>query len=87
MAAYAGGAGTITLLDFASELGNINMTSVLFDTGTLSILNAGTTYAGSTLSWDEATLAVQLNVIPESGTYALIGGMLALGYVMVRRRR
>ena len=87
MAAYAGGAGTITLLDFASELGSINMTSVLFDTGTLSILNAGTTYAGSTLSWDEATLAVQLNVIPESGTYALIGGMLALGYVMVRRRR
>ncbi len=87
MAAYTGGAGTITLLDFDTNNGSIYMTSTLFDTGTLSILNAGTTYAGSTLSWDEATFAVQLNVIPEPGTYALIGGMLALGSVMVRRRR
>ena len=30
---------------------------------------------------------VVLNVIPEPGTYALIGGFLALGYVMLRRRR
>lgn len=29
---------------------------------------------------------VVLNVIPEPGTYALIGGLLALSYVMVRRR-
>jgi hypothetical protein len=27
-----------------------------------------------------------LTVVPEPGTYALIGGILALGYVMVRRR-
>jgi hypothetical protein len=26
-------------------------------------------------------------IIPEPGTYALLGGLLALGYVMVRRRR
>jgi hypothetical protein len=30
---------------------------------------------------------VTLNVVPEPGTYALLGGFLALGYVMVRRRR
>jgi hypothetical protein len=29
---------------------------------------------------------VVLNVIPEPGTYALLGGLLALTYVMVRRR-
>jgi hypothetical protein len=31
--------------------------------------------------------AMQLRAIPEPGTYALIGGLLSLGYVMVRRRR
>lgn len=30
--------------------------------------------------------AYQIRDIPEPGTYALIGGLLALGYVMVRRR-
>ena len=31
--------------------------------------------------------SLQLVVVPEPGTYALIGGLLALGYVMLRRRR
>ena len=31
--------------------------------------------------------SLQLVVIPEPGTFALIGGFLALGFVMVRRRR
>jgi hypothetical protein len=30
---------------------------------------------------------ITLTAIPEPGTYALLGGLLALGYVMVRRRR
>jgi hypothetical protein len=36
---------------------------------------------------DGSADTLSLTIIPEPGTYALIGGMLALGYVMVRRRR
>ena len=88
MADYTGGAGTITLLDFATNNGNlVDMTSALFDTGTRSVLNAGTTYAGSTLSWNESLLAVELNItaVPEPSSAALLGlGGLAL---ILRRRK
>jgi hypothetical protein len=30
---------------------------------------------------------MQLRAVPEPGTYALIGGLLALSHVMLRRRR
>ena len=56
-----------------------------------------TTLAGSTFDGVDITEAnfddnfvvtgSTLTLVPEPGTYTLIGGMLALGYVMVRRRR
>ena len=56
-----------------------------------------TTLAGSTFDGVDITEAnfddnfvvtgSTLTLVPEPGTYALIGGMLALGYEMVRRRR
>ncbi len=37
--------------------------------------------------FDDITLNGSVSVIPEPGTYALMGGLLALGSVMMRRRR
>ncbi len=48
---------------------------------------------GGVTHWSAETVVANVNwvldaeVIPEPGTYALMGGLLALGYVMVRRRR
>lgn len=36
---------------------------------------------------DGVTDGATLTVVPEPGTYALLGGLLSLGFVMVRRRR
>ena len=50
--------------------------------------SSGTLTEGVDYTLDYTTGSnITLNVVPEPGTYALIGGMLALGYVMVRRRR
>ena len=48
---------------------------------------------GDVGGWSSETGIANVNwvldatIIPEPGTYALLGGLLALGYVMVRRRR
>ena len=68
---------------------------VLFDYGSV----VGTAATLSVLGYDEADwsinyaydidggdLGVAITVIPEPGTYALLGGLFALAYVMVRRR-
>jgi hypothetical protein len=52
---------------------------------------AGSTFDGvviTTANFDDNFIVTGsvLTVVPEPGTYALIGGLLALGYVMVRRR-
>ena len=72
--------------------GNGNV-SVAFE-----LTEAGTAGDYQALSWTQSrglpaggvsdTLDIDnINVVPEPGTYALIGGMLALSYVMLRRRR
>jgi hypothetical protein len=53
-----------------------------FTTGTITGLAGG--LSGSILSDGDS---IYLNVVPEPGTYALIGGLLALSYVAMRRRQ
>jgi hypothetical protein len=62
MTNYTGGAQTITLLDFATNDGNlVDMTAAGFQTGTLTILNSGA-FDGCSLAWNESTLAVELTI-------------------------
>ena len=75
---YTGGFTTITLADFTagtgigSVFGTVNVTEGL--------------YVGSFVTQDLATDLITLTIVPEPGNYALLGGLLALSYVMVRRR-
>jgi hypothetical protein len=55
-----------------------------FDVSDITITGLGGGLSGSILSDGNN---VYLNVIPEPSTYALLGGLLALSHVMLRRRR
>ena len=80
LTSYTAGAGSLTLVDYTTLGGTVFASVNVFDgSGTLAL---GTDY---TLDYTTGS-NITLNVIPEPGTYALIGGLLALGYVMVRRR-
>ena len=83
MADYTGGAGTIELMTLSG--GNNGVTDALFQGLNLDVANAGA-YAGSTLSFNETTSAIELNVIPEPATIGMlgIGGFLMM---IVRRFR
>ena len=62
MANYTGVAQTITLMDFATNNGNlVDMSAAGFQTGTLTILNSGA-FDNCSLAWNESTLAVELTV-------------------------
>ena len=77
------GASSLSLIAYSGTL-DTTFNSVTVTDGAETLVN-GVDY---TLSYgDLSNDAITLNLIPEPGTYALIGGMLALGYVMVRRRR
>ncbi len=73
--ASALGEGTYDLLTYTSTL------TGSFTTGTIVGLAGG--LSGSILSDGDS---IYLNVIPEPGTYALLGGLFVLTYVMLRRR-
>ncbi len=92
-------AGTATFTDLLTMTdGSIVFSND--SSGSLSIVGADFTYysnlytagdlsrTGGTgaFATDFNVSGTTLTVVPEPGTYALIGGMLALGYVMVRRR-
>jgi hypothetical protein len=75
------GASSLTLVNYSGTLTD-TFASVTVTDGASTLVN-GVDY---TLDYTTDT-NITLNLIPESGTYALIGGLLSLGYVMVRRRR
>lgn len=75
--AYTGGQGTIELVKRYSTI------SGTFDESNISITGLAAGLSGD-ITYD--TGSISLNIIPEPGSYALLGGLLALGYVMVRRR-
>lgn len=78
------GSGSFELFNSGANGGvdsTFNMANVV-----VSGFDAGTTWELVQGDVDGRSL-VTLVVVPEPGTYALLGGLLALGYVMVRRRR
>jgi len=83
MADYTGGAGTIELMTLSG--GNNGVTDALFQGLNLDVANAGA-YAGSTLSFNETTSAIELNVVPEPATLGLLGIGAILGLIVRRFR-
>jgi autotransporter-associated beta strand protein len=96
-----GGALTLTS-DTLIASGVYELFGLVTETGNFSsIILSGTAYTNNAFSqfgdvWtvtvgDEtytfSQLTGDLTVVPEPGTYALLGGLLALGSVMLRRRR
>ena len=76
---YTGGFTTITLADVT---GGDGITSAF---GTVTLTEGD--FTGSFVTQDLGAALITLTIVPEPGAYALLGGLLALSYVMVRRRR
>ena len=74
--------GSLTM-DFGGSIYN-NIADVKGDFRTVFQSDLGVA-ALSAVDNRDGTFTV--SAIPEPGTYALLGGLLALGYLMVRRRR
>ena len=89
--AFEGGDGTGTDTDTNSfDLANVVTAGALATNGVVLPI-AGSTFelngAGNDTFTGNASLAVGLAAVPEPSTYAVLSGLLALGYVAVRRRR
>ena len=76
-ASYTGGVGTVTLASFGSKTGTFDVGNISID-GLAGGLSGSITYTGTTMD---------LTIIPEPGTYALLAGMTGLVFVMLRRRK
>ncbi len=84
LAAYTGGSGTITLMDFTSDA--TSMTDTLFQTADLNVINAGSYTAG--FAWNISTKAIELTItaaVPEPARVILLCG--GLSGLLLRRRR
>jgi hypothetical protein len=79
---YEGGAGDFLLVSAAADLLDGG-----FDTSKMTVGGFGEEGVGWNLTQDLDANTVTFTVVPEPGTYALLGGLLALGHVMLRRRR
>ena len=78
---YTGATGTFTIVDADRDNVGQELVSVF---GTVNLTEGA--YAGSFITQDQTTDLITLTVVPEPGTYALLGGIFALSYVMLRRR-
>jgi hypothetical protein len=75
--------------DFTGHTTSFDL-SIMNDTyGSVGVGDAVTsfTHVAAGAAWSFSSVTVEYSVVPEPGTYALLGGLLALGAVMVRRRR
>jgi hypothetical protein len=79
---YQGALGTITLVDANRDNTGQEFNSIF---STVNLTEGA--YAGSFITQDLATDLITITIIPEPGTYALLGGLLALSAVMLRRQR
>ena len=79
---YVGGAGDFVLVNAGNSLLNGG-----FNVSNISVVDFGEEGVDWNLTQDFVANTVTFTVVPEPGTYALLGGLLALGYVMVRSRR
>jgi len=79
---YEGALGTITLVDANRDNAGQEFNSIF---STVNLTEGA--YAGSFITQDLATDLITITIIPEPGTYALLGGLLSLCCVMLRRRR
>lgn len=84
MAAYTGGTGIITLVDYTTDFATMDNTK--FQTATLNVINSGDYTAN--LQWNNTTEAVELNItaVPEPDLHFL-AGLGALSLLVWRRRR
>lgn len=73
---YTGGEGTVALASFATLSGSFNVSNV-------SIVGLGSGLSGS-IVYDADSM--DLSIIPEPGSYALLAGLTGLVFVMARRR-
>ena len=78
---YTGAAGTFTIVDANSD----NVGSGLINAFSTVTITEGA-YVGSSISQDLASHQIVLTIVPEPGSYVLFGGLIALCYVMARRR-
>jgi len=80
------GTGTDTGSDFF-DLANVVTGGSLTGTGVV-VAEAGSTFnLSGAVNPTFAAPSLEIGVVPEPSTYAALSGLLALGYVMVRRRR
>ena len=92
--AYTGGAATFVLVDtglfagsYVSNGGGFgNIGTIVAPTGFTATLDQSL-FDGDPVDGFTGEITLTLAAVPEPQTFALIGGCLALGYVMVRRRR
>lgn len=78
---------TLEDLSIGDHIGVVTTTSATSGLGTFTVDFSGANTWDTTLVGQAGSLSLASIVVPEPSTYAAIAGLLALGAVMVRRRR